>query len=417
MKYQSVKGMEDLCSAEVEKWQVLESRTFFEAHGFREIRTPILESTELFARSIGEASDIVHKEMYTFQDRGGRSLSLRPEMTAAVVRAALEHNLLKSEEPLFVYYMGPMFRAERPQAGRKRQFHQIGIEAMNTASAATDAELIILVRNYLDWFGLKDFVIKINHLGSEADRTAFQKSLAAYFDQVQGELCEDCQYRLTKNVLRIFDCKNESCQAHIAKAPKPEISSAASANFDEIQALLKEAGVSYTIERRLVRGLDYYTGCVFEVTAKGLGSQDAILAGGRYDGLIEELGGPQAGASGFSIGVERMLTALEAGGVDLGAEARGELVYVAGLVNEKGSCQFYRKVAEEFVKARKRAQFSFSQSSLSNHLKRANKIGAAYVLIVGEDEWKAGEVSLKKMDSGVQKRVKLEQIAKVFGEF
>ena len=303
MKFQSPKGMDDLFSPEVEKWQVLESRTrtFLEAYGFREIRTPILEATDLFARSIGEASDIVHKEMYTFRDRGGRRLTLRPEMTAGVVRSVLEHNLLKQDEPLFIYYLGPMFRAERPQAGRKRQFHQVGIETLNTHSAVNDAELIIMVKNYLEGLGLQKYVVKLNHLGSAEDRKQFARDLTRYFTSVQSKLCQDCQFRLSQNVLRIFDCKNEPCQPLIATAPKAALSEKAKSDFDKVSSLLKEAQVPFESSPKLVRGLDYYTGLVFEVTSVGLGAQDAILAGGRYDSLIHDLGGPEAGASGFSI--------------------------------------------------------------------------------------------------------------------
>jgi histidyl-tRNA synthetase len=412
MKFQSVKGMDDLFSPEIEKWRAVERKSadFFEAHGFREIRTPILESTDLFKRSIGEATDIVHKEMYTFEDRGGRSLTLRPEMTAAVVRAVLEHDRLKENEPLFVYYLGPMFRAERPQAGRRRQFHQIGVETLNTRSAANDAELMLMVKNYLDWLGLKRYVVKLNHLGSAEDRADFVRRLGEYFTQVQSKLCPDCQYRLTKNVLRIFDCKEESCQPLIEGAPRANLSGKAKSDFDELTGLLREAQAPFELAPKLVRGLDYYTGCVFEVTAAGLGAQDAILAGGRYDSLIQDLGGPSLGASGFSIGVERLISALEADGAALDEAVRADTVYVAAVVQGKETCAFYRSIAQGLLGARKRAHYSFSPGSIANHLKRANKMKAAYVLIVGEDEWKSREVSLKRMDTGVQKRLKPEAL-------
>ncbi|MBI4358844.1 MAG: histidine--tRNA ligase [Candidatus Omnitrophica bacterium] len=410
--------MDDLFSPEVDKWQVLESRTrtFFEAYGFREIRTPVLEATELFARSIGEASDIVHKEMYTFEDRGGRSLTLRPEMTAGVVRAVLEHSLLKQGEPLFVYYLGPMFRAERPQAGRKRQFHQFGVETLNTTSAVNDAELIIMIKNYLDWLGLQKYVVKLNHLGSEEDRKRFGADLGRYFTSVQSKLCKDCQFRLSQNVLRIFDCKNESCQPLIEKAPKTVLSAEAKSDFNKVSSLLREAQVSFELSPRLVRGLDYYTGLVFEVTSIGLGAQDAILAGGRYDSLVHDLGGPQIGANGFSIGVERLLLALEAAGVHLEEAVLKDTVYVAALVHGEETCSFYRAIAQSLVEAGKRAHFSFAKGSLSNHLGRANKLKVRYALIIGDDEWKCGEVSVKRMDTGVQKRMKPESLVKGFGE-
>ncbi len=418
MKFQSVKGMDDLFSPEIEKWQVLEqrSRAFLEAHGFREIRTPILESTELFTRSIGEASDIVHKEMYTFQDRGERTLTLRPEMTAGVVRAALEHHLIKDHEPLFIYYFGPMFRAERPQAGRKRQFHQIGVETLNTHSAINDAELIIMIKNYLEWLGLKKFLVRLNHLGSEEDRIRFTQELSRYFTGVEFKLCKDCQFRLSRNVLRIFDCKVESCQPFIEHAPKLKLSEKAQSDFDKITKLLKEADVPIKIESKLVRGLDYYTGFVFEVTAEGLGTQDAVLAGGRYDSLIHDLGGSQVGASGFSIGVERLLATLEAAGVHLENLVLSDIVYIAALVHGEESCAFYRKIALALADLGKRAHFSFTQGSISSHLGRANKLKAGFAIIVGEDEWKSGEVSLKKMDTGAQKKIKPEDLVKEFSE-
>lgn len=416
MKFQSVKGMDDLFSPEVERWQVLEekARTFFEAHGFREIRTPLLEATELFSRSIGEGTDIVHKEMYTFKDRGGRSLTLRPEMTASVVRSVLEHHLIKLNEPLFVYYLGAMFRAERPQAGRKRQFHQIGVETLNTHSPINDAELIVMAKNFLEWLGLKKYAIKLNHLGSLEDRARFSRDLKKYFSGVQEKLCNDCEFRLSQNVIRIFDCKVESCQPVIAKAPRLELSKEPRFDFDQVTKILKSEGVPVSVESKLVRGLDYYTGLVFEVTAEGLGAQDAILAGGRYDSLIHQLGGPEAGASGFSIGVERLLQALAKAKVELERSVLADTVYVAALVDDEDSCAFYRKVAQALVEAKKRAHFSFSKGSLSSHLGRASKMKAGFALIVGEDEWKRGEVSLKNLDTGIQKRIRPDELVKAF---
>lgn len=412
MKFQSVKGMDDLYSPEIEKWQVLEdkTRTFFEAHGFREIRTPLLELTELFQRSIGEASDIVHKEMYTFEDRGGRSLTLRPEMTACVVRSVLEHNLIKENEPLYLYYFGAMFRAERPQAGRKRQFHQIGIETLNTHSAINDAELLIMVHHFLHSLGVQNYRFKLNHLGSSEDRSRYSERLVKYFREIESKLCADCQFRLSHNVLRIFDCKVESCKPLIEHAPKPELSGKAKEDFEQILSQLTQAEVPFVRENKLVRGLDYYTGFVFEVSAEGLGSQDALLAGGRYDSLIHDLGGPSKGASGFSIGIERLLSVLESQKIDLAQSVSKETVYVAALVDGMETCSFYRTVSDALVKAKKRAHFSFLKGSLSSHLSRANKMKAGYVLIVGEEEWKTREVSLKCMETGTQKKIKPEHL-------
>lgn len=407
MKFQSLKGMDDLFSTEIEKWQALEncSREFLEAYGCREIRTPILEQTELFARSIGEASDIVHKEMYAFEDRGGRNIALRPEMTASVVRSVLEHHLIKENEPLNLYYIGPMFRAERPQAGRKRQFHQIGVEVLNAKSVWSDAELLILVRDYLKALGLSKFELKINHLGTEHDRKEFSRSLKEYFAKVASGLCPDCVYRMEKNVLRIFDCKVPSCQKFIQDAPKPQRTGQAAEDFNQIQNYLKVAGVEYICEPRLVRGLDYYTGLVFEVTASGLGAQDAILAGGRYDRLSEDLGGPAMGACGFSVGEERLIQALEAAGVHLGEKAIQSSVYVAVLVEPEKSLSVLSGVRKSLVESKRKAHFSFQKGSLGNHLKRASKMNAAHTIILGEDELGSGEISVKDMKTGEQKRL------------
>jgi len=416
MRYQSLKGMEDVLPGQVEAWQVLESKTreFFEAYGFREIRTPVLESAELFSRSIGEASDIVHKEMYEFEDRGGRRITLRPEMTASVVRSAVEHNLIPQSEPVFLYYLGSMYRAERPQAGRKREFHQIGAETLNTHSAVNDAELMIAAKNFLEMLGLTKFTMKINNLGTAEDRGKFQKKLFEYFNSKKEKLCPDCQFRLTKNVLRILDCKVPECQLMIKAAPAIELSKSAKEDFDKIQSLLKSAKVPFQVESKLVRGLDYYTGCVFEVTAEGLGAQDAILAGGRYDGLIESLGGPKAGASGFALGVERLLMALEASGVKLNQEPLKDTVYVAAIAHSESGCEFYRAIADGLFQAKKRAHFSFKDSGVGQHLKQANKLQAGFAIIVGEDEFKSGELTLKNMVDGAQKKMKPSELAKGF---
>lgn len=416
MKYQAVKGMKDILPGEIEAWQIFEkkSRQFLEGYGFREIKTPVLESTELFARSIGEASDIVHKEMYTFQDRGGRSLTMRPEMTASVVRAVLEHSLMKQNEPLFLYYFGSMYRAERPQAGRKREFYQLGVETLNTHSAENDAELLVMVRSYLEWLGLKEFTIKLNNLGSADDRKQYIEKLRSYFSKHENKLCEDCKYRLSKNVLRVFDCKVSECKPVIEEAPSIELGEKSKQEFETIQNILTKAKVPFHQEPKLVRGLDYYTGCVFEVTAKGLGAQDALLAGGRYDGLIQSLGGPSVGASGFALGVERLLMALEANQIHLQNELVRETVYVAAIADHKKNCEFYRQIAEELAKAGKRSHFSFSSKSVGNHLKAANQVKAGFAVIIGEDEFLKEEVTLKNMDSGEQKRLKPAELKKAF---
>ncbi len=411
--------MKDIVPGEMDTWHAFErmTRQFLEAYGFREIRTPILESTELFTRSIGEASDIVHKEMYTFEDRGGRSLTMRPEMTASVVRAVLEHHLIKQNEPLFLYYFGSMYRAERPQAGRKREFYQVGVETLNTHSHENDAELMTMIKSYLEWLGLSRFTIKLNHLGSVKDRKEYAQTLTDFFTAHQKELCADCQFRLVKNVLRIFDCKVNECQPVIARAPEIELSKETREDFEKIQKLLKDAKVPFRLEPKLVRGLDYYTGCVYEVTAEGLGAQDALLAGGRYDQLIESLGGPKIGASGFALGVERLLMVLEANKIDLAKTVRQNTVYVAAVAKGNSSCDFYRAIARSLAEANKRAHFSFSSKSIGHHLKQANQMEAGFSILVGEDEFQSGEMTLKDMASGTQKRLKPSELRKAFDSY
>ncbi|MDD5226821.1 MAG: histidine--tRNA ligase, partial [Candidatus Omnitrophica bacterium] len=299
-KYQSFPGMEDILPGEIEKWQWIEekARIFFEAHGFKEIRTPILEPTELFVRSIGQASDIVHKEMFSFKDRGERDMTMRPEMTASVARAVIEKGLLKTSKSLRLYYTGPMFRAERPQAGRKRQFHQIGAEIINE-DAISDFEIITLLYSFLQYAGLKNIQLNLNDLGEEEDRAKVRKSLAEYFSKEKTRLCKDCQWRLEKNVLRVFDCKVHDCQPVINKAPWEDFFPL-SDGFKTIGAKLEANGIPYHVNRRLVRGLDYYNGVVFEITAEGLGAQNAVAGGGRYNNLYQELGGSATPCTGFS---------------------------------------------------------------------------------------------------------------------
>ncbi len=403
--------MEDILPGEIEKWQWLEDKAiiFFEARGYKEIRTPLLEPTELFTRSIGEGSDIVHKEMYTFEDRGGRSMTLRPEMTASVARAVIEHGLLKTAKSLRLYYLGPMFRAERPQAGRKRQFHQMGVEMVNEAGVDADFEIISLLYHFLVSAGAENPILRLNDLGEKTDRPRLLQALSDYFSKEKASLCEDCRWRLEKNVLRIFDCKVESCQPAIQKAPWEEIAPL-SASFQDLLSRLEAEKIPFKIKRRLVRGLDYYNGTVFEVSAQGLGAQDAVAGGGRYDHLYEELEGAQVPCTGFSIGLERLLTSLGKDEKFFPDRLRRRKIYLAPLDSSPELLRLCFKKAEEIRERGIRLETTPGMISLSQHLKKANQMNLRYILIVGPDEIKKGMWVLKDLDERKQTEIKIEKL-------
>lgn len=419
-KYQALKGMDDLLPGEIEKWQWLEqkARTFFESRGFKEIRTPLLEYTELFSRSVGEASDIVHKEMFSFEDRGGREISLRPEMTASVARAVIEHGLLKTNKSLRLYYLGPMFRAERPQAGRKRQFHQIGIEIINESphpnplplggrgegegvDFAVDLDVINLLCSLLSFVGLKDFQLRLNDLGDFSQQERMAEKLKQYFSGEKTKLCPDCQYRLDRNVLRIFDCKNEGCQPVIKKVSWDEIAPL-SKPFKDLLEALKNSPHSPEVNRRLVRGLDYYNGIVFEVTAAGLGAQDALAGGGRYDRLYSDLGGEPTPCTGFSIGMERLLTVLENTKPSPAGRIQLRKVYLAPLEDTREvRVQVYKDAL--YLRERDiRTETILGEISLSKHLKKANQLGIRFVFIMGSSEFGKRCWAVKDMEKKTQ---------------
>ena len=410
-KFQGFPGMEDILPGEVEKWQWIEekARIFFEASGFKEIRTPLLEPTELFVRSIGPASDIVHKEMFSFKDRGERDMTLRPEMTASVARAVIEKGLLKQAKSLRLYYMGPMFRAERPQAGRKRQFHQIGAEIINE-DTVSDLEVITLLYKFLQYAGLKDFRLNLNDLGEEEDRAKVRKSLAEHFSKEKAGLCKDCQWRLEKNVLRVFDCKVPGCQPVIESAPWEEFFPL-SDRFKELGAKLVANGIPYHVNRRLVRGLDYYNGVVFEITAEGLGAQNAVAGGGRYNNLYQDLGGSVTPCTGFSIGMERLLTAIEAQDPKAFEVLRSRRVYFAPLEDHVEILRLCREKAVLLREAGVRSETGHGIFSLSQHLKKANQLGLRFMVIVGPDELQKGKMMVKDLEKRDQEEVDIEQVA------
>lgn len=418
MKYKSVKGMEDILPEEVRVWQWVEetARRDLESYGYTEIRTPILEDTSVFIRSIGETTDIVTKEMYTFKDRKERSLSLRPEGTAPIVRAYIEHSLDKNSTESKLYYIGPMFRSERPQKGRSRQFHQIGVEVFGTSSPYADSEVIIQASNMLKNFGLADFNIKLNSLGCRDDKDRFAKELKDYLDDKKSRLCDDCKDRIKRNVLRVLDCKNEPCIQVMRNAPNilDNLCLPCRTHFDKVKDILNKVKVKFNEAKNLVRGLDYYTGTVFEITHPALGGQDAIGAGGRYDNLVKDFGGPSTGAIGYALGIERIIIALD----KKGTAGDRNIIYVATIGD--GPKIHGINIAEKLRRGPDLQGVivltDTKEASLKSQMRNADKLGARLVLIIGEDELSKGEAVLRDMRTKEQFSIKFEDVAEKIKE-
>ncbi|MBI5144481.1 MAG: histidine--tRNA ligase [Candidatus Omnitrophica bacterium] len=403
MKYKAVKGMEDILPPDTKIWQQLEekARSELEFYGFLEIRTPLLEDTSIFVRSIGEDTDIVTKEMYTFKDRKERSLTLRPEGTASIVRAYIEHSLDKISSRLQFYYIGPMFRSERPQRGRSRQFHQIGVEVFGSNSPYADAEVIKSASNLLKALGLSDFIIKINSLGCKKDKDKFAEKLKGYLTGKKNRLCEDCKERIKKNVLRVLDCKAESCMQVVREAPDilSSLCIPCKDGFEKLKDILDKLGIKYEETKNLVRGLDYYTGTVFEITHSSLGAQDAIGAGGRYDNLVKDLGGSDTAAMGYALGMERVIIALK----NQPPESRAvNTVYIATLGDRAKieGVQIAEKIKKELSSLI--VLKDLGEASLKSQMRSADKNKATLVVILGEDELREGKVIIKNMQTKEQ---------------
>mgnify|MGYP003343887041 CR=1 FL=1 len=395
-----IKGVKDLLPDDIGRWHLIEStaRRLAETHGFREIRVPVFEVTELFARSIGASTDIVEKEMYTFPDRDGSSLTLRPEATAGVVRAYVEHNLAASPTAQKLYYVGPMFRHERPQAGRLRQFHQFGVESFGCADPAADVEVIALLWRFLSALGLPDLTLEINSLGEAGDRPAYREILLEFLKKRAEKLCQNCGRRMETNPLRVLDCKVPECRTATEGAPKltDHLSAPARAHFDEVLAGLKALDIPYLLNPRLVRGLDYYTLTAFEVTTTHLGAQNAVGAGGRYDGLVETLGGPKTPAVGFAVGLERIALALP----EKMVPSPAKLVYVAGFGAQGRPAGL--RLLHELRALGVRADSDFRASTLKAHMKQADRLGAMLTAILGDDEAAKGVVIVRDMSTKEQ---------------
>ncbi|HSK46395.1 MAG TPA: histidine--tRNA ligase [Coriobacteriia bacterium] len=409
MDYRAPKGTADMLPKTARAWEYLlrTAQELFALFGYEPIYTPLFESTEVFVRGIGEATDIVGKEMYTFLDKGERSLTLRPEGTASVVRSALEHNLTSNGQGSKLYYAGPMFRYERPQKGRMRQFWQIGAEALNMAEPSADAEMIAMLMAFFQAVGIprENMRLLVNSMGDERCRPAYREKVAGYIRSHSGALCEECNRRADTNPLRAFDCKNAQCREVMAEAPllKDELCDDCATHYAAVKAHLDGLGVSYQEDPKLVRGLDYYTRTVFEVQADaGLGSQNAIGGGGRYDRLMETYGGPATPGLGFALGFERTLLAMEAAHAPIPAPPVAE-VYVARVdaCTEAEVFGFTSALRSAGVAA----EMDHQARSLKSQFKQADRLGARMVVVVGPDELAAGEVTLRDMHTKQEQRI------------
>ncbi len=408
---QAIRGMNDLLPDAVAWWQHVEdtTRRVLHAYGYREIRFPILERTELYRRSIGEVTDIVEKEMYTFEDRNGESLTLRPEGTAGCVRAGIENGLLHNQVQR-LWYLGPMFRHERPQKGRYRQFHQVGVEAFGMADADLDAELLLLCNRLWRALGLCGLTLELNSLGTPEARARYRQELVAYLRSRHDELDEDSRQRLHKNPLRVLDSKNPAMQAVIRGAPSMAnyLDDGSRRHFETLCRLLDQAGIRYVHNVRLVRGLDYYTRTVFEWTTAQLGAQSAVCAGGRYDGLVGMLGGHPTPAAGFAIGLERLVELLQLQGRKP-AELRPQLyLVVSGALREVAHGL---ALAERLRDLDFRVECNCGGGSFKSQLKRADRSGARLALLLGPDEVERGQVGVKDLATGEQQQIAESELA------
>jgi len=410
MRFTRVKGVHDIYEPEIQLYQKVEeiSRKVFRVYGFKEIRLPIIEYTELFQRSIGATTEIVEKEMYTFNDRAGRSITLRPEGTAGAVRAYIENGFYNLPSPQKFYYMGPMFRYERPQAGRYRQFHQLGVEAFGSDAPLMDAELILLLRTLLIRLGFNNLMIEINSIGCSECRPIYRSRLIEFFSSRISAFCSDCQRRFEKNPLRLLDCKVPQCIKAREDAPSilDSLCENCKAHFNRVISYLDYMGISFSVTPTLVRGLDYYTRTIFEIKSESLGAQNAIAAGGRYDNLVEEFGGPPTPAIGFAIGVERLVSLLKIEKTEeklpdcyiafIGEEAERLSLRMGECLRQKG---FWIEIG--------------TGGSLKSQLRKADRLKARYAIIIGEEEIKRPVIRGKRLSDGQEGECREEEIEKI----
>lgn len=411
MAIQRPKGTQDLLPGVVEGWQYLEEqiRKICREYGYEEIRTPMFEATELFQRGVGETTDIVNKEMYTFLDKGERSMTLRPEGTASVCRAYVENKLYGGPQPVKLYYIGPMFRYERPQSGRFRQFHQFGVEVLGADKPIVDAEVITLVWDLYSRLGLKGLEVHVNSVGCPTCRAEHKSKLQEFLAPKREHLCKDCQERYEKNPLRILDCKNPTCQEITQGAPTTldTLCEDCGQHFKELQELLSAAEVIYKVDPRLVRGLDYYRKTAFEVLVEDIGAQSAICGGGRYDGLVQEVGGPQTPGIGFAMGIERVLAALKVSGGTPEVETKDYLMLVA--LGEKAQGEGFA-IVSRLRKKGLPVSIDLLGRSLKAQLKAADRTKAKYAAILGQEELEKGIIILRNLTLGEQEEISLKEL-------
>jgi histidyl-tRNA synthetase len=398
-KHKAVKGMLDILPPDIFVWQKVEkeAREVFRAYGFHEMRTPVAESTSLFTRSIGETSDIVEKEMYTFQDKGGRSISLRPEGTASIVRCYVEKNLHTLPSPQKFFYCGPMFRYERPQKGRHRQFYQIGAEAFGVGEPGVDAEMISLLMLFLNRVGLRGLSLEINSIGCQECRPDYRRALLDFLSTRLDGLCDDCKRRHTGNPLRILDCKASTCVRLRSGAPvvMDHLCTGCGAHFEDLKGALEMLQLSYRTNPMMVRGLDYYTRTTFEVTSEHLGAQNAVAAGGRYDSLVRDFGGPEVPAVGFAVGMERLISLIKEN-EDTSEPAPDVFIASLGPMASKEAL----KMADMMRAGGVWVEIGYGGSSLKSQMRKADRLNARYVLIIGDNELEKGTVNWKNLKNG-----------------
>ncbi|BDH62404.1 histidine--tRNA ligase 2 [Lysinibacillus sp. PLM2] len=414
MTFKVPRGTQDILPEQTPKWQKVESvlREISRVYRYKEIRTPMFEQTELFQRSVGDTTDIVQKEMYTFEDRGGRSLTLRPEGTASTVRAYVEHKMFGvPDQPIKLSYIGPMFRYERQQAGRYRQFVQFGVEAIGSSDPAIDAEVIALAMDVYQSVGLKDIKLHLNSLGDKETRDAHRTALINHFKPSIGEFCNDCQNRLEKNPLRILDCKVDHEHPLMGTAPKltDYLNETSASYFEKVKEYLEILGIDYEVDPNLVRGLDYYNHTAFEImsTASGFGAITTLCGGGRYNGLVSEMGGPDLPGIGFALSIERLLLALEAEGIELDVEDSLDIYVVAmGEEAKKKSVELLSSFRAKGISA----EMDYIDRKMKAQMKSADRLGAKYVIVIGETELEEASVNIKEMQTGNEEKVKLSEL-------